>query len=521
MLPKTFSQKGQALILIVLAIIGLVAITALAIDAGNSFSDRRHAQSAADTAALAAALKKANNQSITDIRNAAFTIARSNLYNNDSIPDTVTVNNPPAASCNGTIPNPVDPTDPTDRADYYIQVIIYSTVNTYFGPIIGINQTHNCVEAIARGGPRNFGTLFGGNGIVALTLTDIAYNLPSGSPHITVHESNLFSNSSRQPSVVMAGNPRIYLDPGYSIAVVAASGGTQMCSWCYDTPPGALPPVTSGAPQYSQAAIDQTLATIPARTSPPTCPDAHTGVINTTAKTVTHGNYPTGLSISGSGTYTFESGVYCINGTGGFQVGSIAQVNSSSTTSDVVLVMDNNNVAMNGGTVFYFRSLEIYTINGNWTIAGGADLYTNHLRFISSGTGNNTAASDTTILSLAGADVPDAFFYFTGGAPIWAAGASLKLHAPPSGDPFAGLLVYMPWSNQTPVTFAGGTNYKLTGTILAPHSTITITAGNTADLIHSQFIGYKFIFSGGANVVLSYSGSENYGPSSSTVELTK
>jgi hypothetical protein len=511
------SNRGQAIIILVFAIIGLIALVALAIDGGNVFSERRHAQSAADNAALAGALAKAKNAIITEdaLKLVALAITRAPAYN---FPDsTVTIHNPPGAGCNGTTPT-ITLTDSQDKLDYYIQVIIHSTVNTYFGPIIGINQTHNCVQAIARGGPRNSGTLFGGNGIVALTLTDLAYNLPKGSPSIIVQNSNLFSNSSLKPSVVMAGDPRIYLDPGYSVAVVAASGGTQMCSWCYDTPPGALPPVTNGVTQFTQAQIDAQLATIPARPSPPTCPLGHAGVINTTAKTVTHGDYPSGLSIGGSGTYTFESGVYCINGSGGFTVGSITRVNSP--LSDVILVMGDKDAMMNGGTRFDFHSLEIYTNNGSWTITAGADLYTDRLRFISSGTGNNTVASDTTILSLAGADVPDAFFYFTGGVPKWDAGAVLKMHAPSSGD-FSKLLVYMPWSNQSPVTFAGGTNYKLTGTYLAPHATINISGGNAATVIDSQFIAYKFNILGDGHLNLTFHSDENFSPATPTVELTK
>ena len=58
--PKLFKERGQALILITFAAIALFGITGLAIDGSNKFSDRRHAQNAADSAALAAALVKTN-----------------------------------------------------------------------------------------------------------------------------------------------------------------------------------------------------------------------------------------------------------------------------------------------------------------------------------------------------------------------------------------------------------------------------------------------------------------------------
>src|ERR1041384_2398959 len=58
MRPKLFTARGQALIVIALAAVGLFAIVGLAIDGSIKFSDRRHAQNAADTAALAGALAK-------------------------------------------------------------------------------------------------------------------------------------------------------------------------------------------------------------------------------------------------------------------------------------------------------------------------------------------------------------------------------------------------------------------------------------------------------------------------------
>jgi hypothetical protein len=46
------SESGQAIILLVFAVIGLLGFTALAIDGGTIYSDRRHAQSASDAASL-------------------------------------------------------------------------------------------------------------------------------------------------------------------------------------------------------------------------------------------------------------------------------------------------------------------------------------------------------------------------------------------------------------------------------------------------------------------------------------
>src|SRR5215207_1455405 len=57
MQPKP-QERGQALVMIALAVVGLFGFSALAIDGSRVFSDRRNAQNAADTAALSAALTK-------------------------------------------------------------------------------------------------------------------------------------------------------------------------------------------------------------------------------------------------------------------------------------------------------------------------------------------------------------------------------------------------------------------------------------------------------------------------------
>src|ERR1043166_5278919 len=82
------SPRGQALVLITLAAVGLFAFAALAIDGSAVYSDRRHAQNAADTAALAGALAKINSQDWTAAGQARAT---SNGYNNNGVTNIVEV----------------------------------------------------------------------------------------------------------------------------------------------------------------------------------------------------------------------------------------------------------------------------------------------------------------------------------------------------------------------------------------------------------------------------------------------
>jgi hypothetical protein len=156
MKTKLFKQSGQALVIIAIAAIGLFGIVGLAVDGSAKFSDRRHAQNAADTAALSAALVKANGLAAVppqidsicktpvepttssfclDIIYAAWDRATENGYDG-LLPDSVDVYSPPISG-------------PYINNTSYVQVIITSYTNTYFARVLGIRQTKNTVEAVA------------------------------------------------------------------------------------------------------------------------------------------------------------------------------------------------------------------------------------------------------------------------------------------------------------------------------------------------------------------------------------
>src|SRR5512143_969605 len=134
------AQRGQVLIIFVFAIIGLIGMTGLAIDGGNIYSDRRHAQNAADTAALAAALYKVNMQKDmaggghvgwgdcrdvdatpslcgAEVINAALDIAQENGYTNNIVDSTVQINIPPTEGPYAVSDGSFTPSD-------YVEVII-------------------------------------------------------------------------------------------------------------------------------------------------------------------------------------------------------------------------------------------------------------------------------------------------------------------------------------------------------------------------------------------------------------
>jgi len=159
---KSFAERGQALVFIALAAIGIFAVVGLAIDGSAKFSDQRHAQNAADTAALAGALSLVNGNT-TEISGVpvwkieAYDRASDNGYDGNLVTNTVEVYlcSDAASSCG-----------PYAGNSKYVQVIINSYVNTFFARVIGVEQVHNRVQAVTYASKR--GPLYDGNLIVAL-----------------------------------------------------------------------------------------------------------------------------------------------------------------------------------------------------------------------------------------------------------------------------------------------------------------------------------------------------------------
>jgi Flp pilus assembly protein TadG len=153
------TEKGQALILITLAAVGLFAFAALAIDGSRVYSTRRHAQNAADTAALAGALVYTrDNANLAAVEQAAEERLESNGYNDDGISNdvTVTINNVPSGECRGGTPGKD------------ITVDIVANVETTIARVIGRNLVTTAVTATTRACGFYRAPLFNGYPIVGL-----------------------------------------------------------------------------------------------------------------------------------------------------------------------------------------------------------------------------------------------------------------------------------------------------------------------------------------------------------------
>jgi hypothetical protein len=227
------SEKGQAVVLLAAAFIVLLGFSALAIDGGMIYADRRFAQNAADTAALAgggaAALKLENefveeknfscgSSKVAKAATAAVTDAIYRAGDNGFLID------PEISDEHGvTVDCGVDNSGPYPK--HYLDVIvkIKMETRTAFAHFVYGGKLENKVTAVSRVYPRI--PMVYGNAIVSLNpaICDGNNNGANfhGSAAIYVEGGDIFSNGclngSGQPDVLVAEKEIKYggdFDPG-------------------------------------------------------------------------------------------------------------------------------------------------------------------------------------------------------------------------------------------------------------------------------------------------------------------
>ncbi len=145
---KDKQESGQVLVLIAIGFIVLLGFTALAIDGGMVYSDRRQAQNTADAAALAGALEKAQGQ----LDPVAVQKAEAVLTVNDYDPASAAIS--------------VSQDTDIDGAYFQVQVDLTSTTQLFFAHLFGFSDIQNRVTAVAKTRGGNGGPL--GAAIIAM-----------------------------------------------------------------------------------------------------------------------------------------------------------------------------------------------------------------------------------------------------------------------------------------------------------------------------------------------------------------
>lgn len=447
MKPK-LQERGQALIMIALAAIGLVGFAALAIDGSRVFSDRRHAQNAADTAVLAAALSKirADPPETGDAAAEAAGLERaaSNGYDNNGTTNVVTVNNCAEPNlnprCEG-VPAGADPSE-------YIQVVIRLTTHTTFARVIGRTEIPSVVSAIARaepGGPEPVG---GKAALSAMSPSDENAIWGHGNFNVTVRNSGIFDNSNHNCAFTTSGNGTLSVDTAFNVV-----GGH-----CKNGFPNLIGPTQNVSPIPYPPPIS-----IPA----PEITCSGNSVYDAANRTYTPGNH-TNLSIP-NGTITFAPGNHCFHG-------------GVSISGNTNIIAFNANFLIASGE---FRS----NANGIFTC-------NNLLVHIDGGTGFRVNGTSTN-------NCNGVTFYASTGDVSWNGNPTINFTAPSHG-PYQGLLIYLPYGNNSPLTINGNSQQTLSGSIVAVSSPIKINGTSGTFALTSQIIGYTVELGGVGRVVIDY-----------------
>ena len=352
------SQKGQAIILLAFAMVGLVGFAALAIDGGRVLSDKRHAQNAADTAALAAALEIVHGGNNTSVEQKALDRALSNGYDNDATLQDVEVHRPPIDG-------------PYVGNNQYVQVIIRSTIQTTFARVIGRPEVTNTVQAVARAQGVTSNPLVDGAALAAYKKDGTPFN-GGGGGDLNIYGSGVYSNSTDTDcpngSMSMGGSIDYHVDTSFASAGSVCTNGAASLD-------GTQQP---GQPQVEAPQFDITAPSFSCGGVPPSP--------NPIGNVYQPGTY-NGLNTP-PGNFSFAPGNYCFNGnvkfnggnitannvnfrmsSGAFTIGSTTQFTCSNM---IIHVSGGTGVAMTGGgnncsgITFYMETGDIQ-LNGNTT----------------------------------------------------------------------------------------------------------------------------------------------------------
>ncbi len=137
------AEAGQSILLIALMMVGVLAITGLAIDGGGLYFLHRDTQNAADAAVLAAAYAKCVNDDTAAIQEAAYAAAARNGFDNDGTTNWVSVNIPPTRG------------DVAIQTTDYVEIIIKAEKPNYFIRIVYSEPLYVESRAVATCSPED------------------------------------------------------------------------------------------------------------------------------------------------------------------------------------------------------------------------------------------------------------------------------------------------------------------------------------------------------------------------------
>lgn len=122
-MPRRPGESGQAIVLVALTMVALIAMLGLALDGGGMFFLYRNAQNAADAAAVSATYARCTGATADNIRQAALLAAAQNDFEDDGLDTLITVENPPLVGTGAGDESYVEVTITASKPAYFIHII--------------------------------------------------------------------------------------------------------------------------------------------------------------------------------------------------------------------------------------------------------------------------------------------------------------------------------------------------------------------------------------------------------------
>jgi hypothetical protein len=311
----------------------LAGVLAITLDGGGLLAERRHAQSTADAAALAAAADlyanyKTNSGADTGgtAKASALSVANANGYSNDGTHSTVTVHIPPTAG------------DHVGVAGY-AEVIVQYSQPRFFSALWGAATVPVSARAVARGQWAN-GTATGGNAdflLLASSGTAIAGKGGGNSGGLFLNSGHFVANSTGPNVFNFSGHPMV-------TAAEFDFASTQANLGLGNNPGQYLSGLNNSSPniKYSQSPTPDPLSGLPVPPLAGLPAQSFTG-----QSVINPGIYNGGISTNSD--VTMNPGIYYLQN-GGLTIGGHATVDGSSGVLLYVSPGAGNSAVSTGGT---------------------------------------------------------------------------------------------------------------------------------------------------------------------------
>lgn len=355
-------RKGSIVPLVAICLVGILSITGLVIDGGFLVAERRHAQNAADAAALAAAQDLLNFKGNPQAVKSAYEYADWSGYRTDSSQwASVTAGTSPTISAtltqgNTTVTVNIPPLSGPHTGDTdYAEVIASRMVNPFFIQVVGGGPTRVGARSVA-GVVRKPATPYG---MVALNRNGNGVEI-TGTGGFTI-QAPVLSLSTDPDSLLLGGSPTAtstgplagwYTNGGYkSVSYTSWTDGLTVIP-----PGGSFRPTPQAIPATTPLVDPLINLASPPRAGLPIYPAVN--LTGGTSVVLNPGIYTGGIRATGNSHVTLNPGLYYIDG-GGVQIGSFDPLTGRPLPGDSSDMVANKVSFYNTGTPANFGGFQL------------------------------------------------------------------------------------------------------------------------------------------------------------------